>query len=137
MKVCGIDIAGGEARFVMLDGGIDSYILIDCPTKKLPLENSASSEDVKSFKSSVDALLRDYEIDKVGIKKRAEKGTFAGGAKSFKIEALIQLANCAVIIVPPQTISARLKKNPQAFPTSLHQYQKDAFQTAYAILHNG
>lgn len=136
MRVCGVDIAGGDARLVMLEGTIDSYAVIDCSTKKLPLDNSHSSSDIKSFKSSIDVLLRDHKIDRIGIKKRVEKGTFAGGARSFKIEALIQLSTCDVVIVPPQTITACLKKNPQIQPSSLNQYQKDAFETACTVLFN-
>ncbi len=137
MRVCGIDIAGSDARIVILDGNTVSYSNIECPIKKLPLENSTSAEDIKAFKSSIDALFSDYQIKKVGIKKRAEKGTFAGGPKSFKIETLIQLSECEVLIVSPQRIAARLKKHPQNPPGTLNQYQTHAFETAYAILPDG
>lgn len=53
MRVCGVDISGGDARLAMLEGSAASYSIIDCSTKKLPLQNSHSSDDIKSFKSSL------------------------------------------------------------------------------------
>jgi prolyl-tRNA synthetase len=134
MRVCGIELAGSEARLIMLEGSVNSYVVVDCPTKKLPLENSASQEDIKSLKTSFDAIFRDYRIEKVAVKKRPEKGGFAGGGKSFKMETLIQLSECEVELLSPQTIASRLKRSPQQIPRSINKYQETAFQTAYAAL---
>lgn len=134
MRVCGIELAGSEARLVILEGSVNSYVVVDCPTKKLPLENSASQEDIKSLKTSFDAIFRDYSIEKVAVKKRPEKGGFAGGGKSFKIEALIQLTECEVELLAPQTISACLKRKPQQIPQNINAYQKTAFETAFTLL---
>jgi hypothetical protein len=134
MRVCGIEISGSEARLVILDGNANSYQVVDCTTKKLPLDNSASQEDIKSLKSSFNTLFRDYHIEKVVVKKRPEKGGFAGGGKSFKIETLIQLSECKVELLSPQTIASRLKRSPQQIPQSINKYQETAFQTAYAAL---
>jgi hypothetical protein len=79
-------------------------------------------------------LFRDYRIEKVAVKKRPEKGRFAGGGKSFKIETLIQLSECEVELLSPQTIASRLKRSPQQIPQSINKYQETAFQTAYAAL---
>ena len=69
------------------------------------------------------------------IKKRGKKGEYAGGPTTFKIEGILQmLANCDVVLISPQTISAQARKHGFAMPTTLNKYQHDAYSTACTAL---
>ena len=83
-------------------------------------------------------FLGDYKVQRVVIKERLQKGKFAGGAISFKLEATIQLIpspDIEVVLLSSTQIKAILADNPLpiAFAdTGLKQFQEAAFTTAYA-----
>jgi hypothetical protein len=76
-------------------------------------------------------FVRNNHINTIVLKKRAKKGQMAGGAVSFKLEALIQLNGIAeVVFVSGQGIAAANKRNPFVIPDELRRYQEDAFLAA-------
>ncbi len=135
MKVCGVELSASEARIVIIDGSCDEFFVVPCSSQKIALIDDESSIQVRSFYDHFDNLIKSYAIDDVAIKKRRKKGKFAGGAVSFKLEAIIQLLpNCDVCLVDAATISAYTKKNPLIVPSGLHTYQQIAFDVARTVL---
>lgn len=64
-----------------------------------------------------------------------EKGEFAGGPTTFKIEGVFQLLeNCEVTLLSPQTINAQAKKHNFELPGTLNKYQHEAFKAACSAL---
>ena len=75
------------------------------------------------------------KIELVAVKQRAEKGTYASGATTFKIEGLIQAAvEGQLVFISPQLISRRFKNYDSELPSSLNKYQTGAFETALVAL---
>ena len=127
MKICGIELKANNAIFVLLD----DKKFIDLKIKKLTLENDETQEDIRKFCNEFLLFLEENNVEKVVIKKRAKKGTFAGGAVTFKLEGLIQLnPMCEVELISSQTISSFEKKNVIEFPKELEKYQEQSFLTA-------
>ena len=93
MKSLGIELKGNTCIGVLVsDGG---SVL---ETLKVELKDSYESESVKEFHDSIKAFLETHTPGSIIIKKRNEKGKFAGGAASFKMEGLIQIAAQANIL---------------------------------------
>ncbi len=59
---------------------------------KITLSDSYSAHSVKVFFEEIKEIINKNNLNIIIIKKRNEKGKFAGGAVSFKMEGLIQLA---------------------------------------------
>ncbi len=137
MKILGADLKSDHAIITILEGDKNSFNLVDCKTSKITLEDSSSVKDVKSFKEKFEKILKDFDINKIVIKKRLERGMYAGAAGSFKLEGIIQLNDkCAVDFLGPQKIKAARKKSPVEIPKGVKEYQEAAFETAYAYLKN-
>ena len=100
-------------------------------TRKIKLVDDERADIVKSFYAAFCSFVRDNQIDIVAVKKRNKRGDRAGGAVSFKIEALIQLCDgIQVILVPPQTIAATNRREGFDVPGELNKYQEQAYLTA-------
>ncbi len=127
MKICAIELKANNMILVLLDD--NKYE--DLKIKKITLENDELQDDIRKFCNDFLLFLEKNLVDKVVIKKRAKKGNFAGGAVTFKMEALIQLNPiCEVELISAQTISSFEKKNEIVFPESLKKYQEQAFLLA-------
>ena len=80
---------------------------------------------------SIKTFLRDNNIDKIIIKKRAKRGKFAGGADTFKMEGIIQLnGQCDVNFTSTQAIASYKNSNAVTIPTDLLKYQEEAYLSA-------
>jgi len=127
MNICGIELKANNVILVVLENSKYTDIKI----KKLTLEDDEKQEDIRKFCNEFLDFLQKNEIEKIFIKKRAKKGTFAGGAVTFKLEGLIQLNPfCSVDLVSSQTITSYEKKNQIEFPKELKKYQEQAYLTA-------
>ncbi len=127
MKICAIELKANNIILVLLDD--NKYE--DLKIKKITLENDELQDDIRKFCNDFLLFLEKNLVDKVVIKKRAKKGNFAGGAVTFKMEALIQLNPiCEVELISAQTISSFEKKNEIVFPEGLKKYQEQAFLLA-------
>ena len=74
-------------------------------------------------------------VNKIALKKRAQKGNFAGGAVTFKSETIIQLNTVAeVIFVTPQAINKYTKKNEVEMPNELNKYQEQAYLSSLLLV---
>ena len=131
MNICGIELKANNVILVVLEDG--KYI--DIKIKKLIIEDDEKQEDIRKFCNEFLDFLQKNEIEKVFIKKRAKKGTFSGGAVTFKLEGLIQLNPfCSVDLISSQSISTFEKKNQIEFPKELKKYQEQAYLTALCNL---
>lgn len=131
MNICGIELKANNVILVVLKNS--DYINIKI--KKIVLEDDEKQEDIRKFCNEFLDFLQKNEIEKVFIKKRAKKGTFSGGAVTFKLEGLIQLNPfCSVDLISAQSISTFEKKNQIEFPKELKKYQEQAYLTALCNL---
>ena len=131
MNICGIELKANNVILVVLKNG--EYI--ETKIKKLIIEDDEKQEDIRIFCNEFLDFLQKNEIEKIFIKKRAKKGTFAGGAVTFKLEGLIQLNPlCSVELISSQSIATFEKKNEIEFPKELKKYQEQAYLTALCNL---
>ncbi|PKN15283.1 MAG: DUF3010 domain-containing protein [Deltaproteobacteria bacterium HGW-Deltaproteobacteria-24] len=124
MKVCGIELKANNMVLVVSN----DHEYVETKIKKITLENDELQNDIRQFCNEFLLFLEHHGIEKIYVKKRAKKGTFAGGAVTFKMEGLIQLnPHCEVELVSSATISAYEKKHEIVFPKTLNKYQEQAF----------
>lgn len=130
MNICGIELKSNNLILVILND--KKYQ--DNKIKKIIFEDDEKQENIRKFCNEFLDFLQKNQIEKIYIKKRAKKGSFAGGAVTFKMEGLIQLNPiCSVDLISTQTISSFEKKNQIVFPKELKKYQEQAFLTALCI----
>ncbi len=136
-RICGIELKSSEAILAVLECDENSVQFIDIDPKRIKLGDDESSELIKSFYDSVVNFSKDNHIDRFVIKKRAKRGQMAGGAVSFKLEALIQMNGITeVTFVSGQGIAAAQKKNPFDMPDGIKKYQETAFMAASLFVRN-
>jgi hypothetical protein len=135
MRVCGVELSGRDAIIVILDGNRGSWNVVRSNQRKISLLDDDDSQQIKYFRNAFNSMAETHGIQRVAIMKRLKKGRFAGGAVSFKMEALIQLIEtCQVVLLPPQTVTRVAKDHADRFPAGLQEYQKEAFNTALTAL---
>lgn len=132
-KVCGIEIKGNSAIVVVIDGVQDNFSIIETSFKKTTLYDTNSQEDVRSFYTTIMNFFKANNFDRIGVKARATKGSFAGGSTSFKIEGLIQNSDYPVELIHVNTVKARLKNTDLDF-TGVNNYQVEAMKVAYCLI---
>ncbi|MCG9732218.1 DUF3010 family protein [Shewanella sp. Isolate13] len=138
MRVCGVELKGGEAIISLLSYEGETYNVPDCRQKSFAISNSESTETMRDFHFAFGKLIEDYRVDEIVIIQREQKGKGAGSVTSFKLEALIQILPVPVSIVSPVAIKEQLKRNPPQVDfegLELKRFQKNAFEAAYAF-HN-
>jgi len=130
---CGIELKGNEARIVLLEGTKNSYRIISEAPKKIKLLDSGNQDDVHRFVNEFNEFVREYGINKAGIKERGTKGKFAGGSVSFKMEGLIQASTVEVVLIHSRTIKAKIKGE-EIDLSSVNKYQEEALKLAWVML---
>lgn len=136
MRVCGIELKGGEAVICLLSYEGETFNVPDCRQQSFTVSNSASTESIKEFHFAFNKLMQDYKVDRAVIIEREQKGKLAGSATSFKLEAAIQLADIPVSSMSPVELKEQLKRNPQQVDfegIGLKKFQRNAFDVAYAF----
>jgi Protein of unknown function (DUF3010) len=129
-RICGVAYKGSETILVVIDskGCHESN-----PVRKVPLQGD-SPEQLKQFKSVFESFARDAQIDLFVVRQPALKGQQKAGAPTIRMDTLVRLAegDFTMETLAPQTVAAKLKKNPQARPSSVLAYQEDAYFVARA-----
>lgn len=133
MKVCGIEIKGNNAILSCLNGDSESCEVISNEIKKIELSDSKIQKNVRSFSNAINQFFKEMNFDRIAIKARAEKGKFAGGATSFKIEGLIQNTDYDVEIIHGATIKSKLKGIEIDF-SIVNKYQEEALKLATLLI---
>lgn len=127
MNICGIELKANNVILAILND--NNYI--DTKIKKIIIGDDENQENIKKFCNEFLDFLQKNDIEKIYLKKRAKKGTFAGGAVTFKLEGLIQLNPlCTVDLISSQSINSFEKKNEITFPKELNKYQEQAYLCA-------
>ena len=135
MKFCGVEIKGSEAIFATAELVDGQWIHVANETKKITLNDDDEAHNVRSFATLVSGFLRDNNLTEVVVKKRGKVGKFAGGATTFKLEGVFQLLQeCNVVLIAAPTIAAQHRKHKFPKPTTLKNYQIEAFRTACTAL---
>ena len=130
MKIAGIDIQGKSSVIVVLDKNPEGFKIVKAITK-IGVANTSDQDELRTFYRTFTAFIQDDHIEKIFIKQRNKKGTFAGGAEGFKLEAIIQLVTIPVVFISPVSISNKTKKlDLKDMFNEVFIYQKDALKTA-------
>ena len=124
MVSLGIELKGSTC--IGIATSIDSNGTISIVEElKIELTDSYCDESVKTFFDQFSQAISSINPDSVVIKKRNEKGKFAGGAVSFKMEGLIQIsATCKTIFISGAQSNSFAKKMENE-PT-VKKYQQQA-----------
>ena len=134
MKICGIELKSNNAILSIIESSNEEINYIDVKLKKIILDNDEDKSSLLSFKNDIESFLTENHIEKVAIKKRAKKGTFAGGSITFKMEAVIQLNSISEVeFISSQAISKYTKKNEIEFPSLLNKYQEQSYLSAVLL----
>lgn len=138
MKICGVELKGGEAIICLLTYDRGAFTVSECRQRVFAISSSEPTQVIRDFQFAFKKLMEDYAVDEVVIMERHQKGKFAGSATSFKLEAVIQLLDMPVTIMDSDTSKALLKRNPilvDIDELGLKRFQHPAFKVAYAY-HN-
>ena len=129
MKSLGIELKGSTCIGVILDSSLNLV-----STLKIELNDSYNSSAVNDFAEQFKAFLSSHNPDVIVVKKRQEKGKFAGGAISFKMEGLIQfLGKETTTFISAAQLSA-FQKKPHGDLPDVKKYQSQAlFCALYAL----
>lgn len=129
---CGVELKGSEAILSVISKQNDgSYTTVPLSTKKITLDSSENRANVQDAQNNINDFIKENDVGDVFIKSRNKKGEFAGGADTFKMEALFQNSNAeSVEMISPQAISSHQKKNDIVPPESLNKYQHSAYLAA-------
>lgn len=136
MRVCGVELKGGEAIICLLSYEGETFNIPECRKQSFTVSQSASSEAIRDFQFAFVKLMQDYKVDEIAIIEREQKGKLAGSATSFKLEAAIQLTDFPVTLLSPLTIKEQLKRNPPQVDfegLDLKRFQQNAFDIAFAF----
>jgi len=135
MNLCGIELKSNNAIVSVIEYLDDEINFIETKTKKIVLENDEDINSILKYKTELESFLSEYKIEKIALKKRAKKGTFVGGAVTFKSEAIIQLNTiCTVNFVTSQAISKYTKTNEPNLPKELNKYQEQAYLSSLLLI---
>ncbi|MGB0894640.1 MAG: DUF3010 family protein [Parashewanella sp.] len=135
MKVCGVELVGGDAIISLLSYEGDTFTVPECRKRSFSVSKSAETESIREFAFTFNKLMEDYHVDRVVILERHQKGKHMGSATSFKLEAAIQLQDTPVYLIDSLTVKEQLKRNPPHVDfdeLELKRFQKKAFEVAYA-----
>ena len=132
-RVCGISFEPSSAAVAIIECSQSGTIsLVDSETKRIALNDHQDTDCLRSFIQTVNALVRDFAIDAIAIRKCTYSGKYQSGAPSLKMEALLQVTDVTTALVSPQTVASRCKSTKVAIPENLNKYQHDAFNVAVA-----
>ena len=110
MVSLGIELKGSSCIGIAVSKGSNGTISI-IEELKIELDDTYCDESVKSFFEQFSQIISSINPDSVVIKKRNEKGKFAGGAVSFKMEGIIQIsATCKTTFISGAQSNSFTKK---------------------------
>jgi len=135
MNICGIELKSNNAIVSVIHIDDDTIDFINTKVKKIVLKDDEDKHSLLQFQDEIEQYLEENKIDKIALKKRAKKGTFAGGSVTFKSEAIIQLNTvCDVTFVTSQAITKYTKANEVIFPQELNKYQEQAYLSSLLLV---
>ena len=135
MKICGIELKSNNAIVSIIEYLDDEISFVETKIKKIVLENDEDKNSLLKFQNSLEIFLKENNVEKVALKKRAKKGTFGGGAITFKLEAIIQLNSTSLVyFVTSQAITKYIKAKEPSLPKELNKYQEQAYLSSLLLI---
>jgi len=135
MNICGIELKSNNAIVSVIQTDNENTNFLNTKVKKIVLENEEDKHSILKFQDKIEQYLEENKVDKIALKKRAKKGTFAGGSVTFKSEVIIQLNTvCEVVFVTSQAISKYTKNNEVDLPMDLNKYQEQAYLSSLLLV---
>jgi hypothetical protein len=135
MNICGIELKSNNVILSVIQTNNENTQYVNTKVKKIILENDEDRHSILKFQDEIEYYLEENKIDKISLKKRAKKGTFAGGAVTFKSEVIILLNTvCEVTFVTSQAISKYTKANDPILPEELNKYQEQAYLSCLLLI---
>lgn len=138
MRICGVELKGGEAIISLLAYDAGNFNLPECRVRMFSLGKLIDGEVTQKFHFDFKKLMEDYHVDEVVMIQRDQKGKHAGSAASFKAEAAIQLCGKPTHLMTTSYIKDRIARNPiqaRLEDLELKKFQYPAFKAAYAMHH--
>ena len=135
MRVCGVELKGGEAIICILGYSNGAFDVPECRQRLFAVSQSAATDSIRDFHFAFAKLMQDYQVDEIVVIERDQKGKLAGSATSFKLEAAIQLVDRPVKLISQATMKEKIKLNKLQVDfdsLGLKKFQKPAFNAAYA-----
>jgi len=135
MNICGIELKSNNAILSVIHINEKNINFVNTKVKKIVLEEEENKNSLLKFQEEIEHYLEENNINKIALKKRAQKGNFAGGAVTFKSETIIQLNTISeVTFVTPQAISKYTKRNEVEMPNKLNKYQEQAYLSSLLLV---
>jgi len=135
MNICGIELKSNNAILAVINIEKEKINFLNTKVKKIILEKEEDKNSLLKFQDEIDNYLEQHKVEKIALKKRAKKGTFAGSSVTFKSEAIIQLNTiCDVTFVTPQAINKYTKNNEIELPNELNKYQEQAYFSSLLLV---
>jgi len=135
MNICGIELKSNNAIVSVIHKDAEKINFSNTKVKKIILQNDEDKHSLLQFQDEIEQYLEENKIDKIALKKRAKKGTFAGGSVTFKAETIIQLNTiCDVTFVTSQAITKYTKANEIELPKELNKYQEQAYFSSLLLV---
>ena len=123
-NICGIELKSDNAILTVVDQ--DQNLV---KTGKISLKDSYDSDIIKDFTTKINQFFIDNNVVICCIKKRMEKGKFAGGPITFKIEGLIQYIFEKKVCFCSTPEVNKVQKN-ISYPDGIKKYMENAFAAA-------
>jgi len=130
LRILGVDIKGGRANFGLLEAGDDGEMWVPLEPRYVELADLFDTDEVRQVATQVGALLSEHNVDALAIRKRATKGKFAGGAASFRMGAILQMASAPRQVTFITSQAAKKAAKDRALPSEVLAYQRDAWLCA-------
>ena len=135
MIICGVELKSNNTILSVIEVTDKTVDYMNVKPAKIALEDNEDQESIKKYQNDIYNFIKQNNIEKMIIKKRATKGTFAGGSITFKMEAILQLnSDAKIVFISSQAISKYNKKSPIPFPHNLHKYQEQSYLAALAYI---
>jgi hypothetical protein len=137
MKVCGVELKGGEAIICVLDFDAGMFTVPDIRQRSFVVSPSDSTDAIRGFYKAAKQLMQDYKVDEIAIIQRDQKGKNAGSITSFKLEAALQVLDMPVSLITSTLIKEQVKRNPLQADfddLGLKKFQQQAFKAAYGFV---
>ena len=84
MNICGIELKSNNAIVSVIQLNDEKANFLNTKVKKIVLEDEENKSSLLKFQDEIDNYLEENKVEKIALKKRAKKGTFAGGFCNFQ-----------------------------------------------------
>lgn len=130
MRVIGVEFAGSDMLYVVLDRDTDKVRIV--AANRLSLSDTRRRQDVAAFYNALTVTLNEYAADLVAIKLKPETGRMRAGAAALKMEALLLATAHADV----EFVSGARMARVESMKSTLHAYLQNALRTGLAALAN-